>query len=263
MTTTSAARPAVGRARVAAARALAVLGLLVWWIGLMGPIDLTVPIFQPPMFEDAYLVETGWGLLYTVLLGVPTIALAIRPRAAGPALQVLTCAGAIVLAALVSTDLGQLVPAGLAVALVAGVRALVRAAPGELRDAVGRPARGDRRTTALAALAVIAVVPTLVHLVDMAQAYREDRYPVDITQFLNHWPIQGAFAVAVVGLVALAAVTGRRTPAVTAGVSAAWFGVVSVLFADQAGGFGRVGGAVAVVWGVAVVAAAWATGRAR
>lgn len=261
MTTTSAAaRPAVGRARVGAARALAVLGLLVWWIGLMGPIDLTVPIYQPPLFEDAYLVETGWGLFYTVLLGAPTIALVTRPRAVGPALQVLVCAGALVLAALVSTDLGQLVPAALALGLVAGVRALAGAPARELRSAVRRPGRGDRAATALAALAV---VPALAYLVDMGRAYRADRYPVDITQFLNHWPVQGAFAVAVVGLVGLAVVTGRRAPAVTAGLGAVWFGVASILFADQAGGFGRVGGGTAVAWGIAVLAAAWLRGRTR
>jgi hypothetical protein len=92
----------------------------------------------------------------------------------------------------------------------------------------------------------------------MARAAREDRHPVDITQFLDHWPVQGAFALAVVVLTALAVLTRLRTPALCAGVSAVWFGVVSAAFADQAGGFGRVGGGIAVVWGALVVAAALA-----
>lgn len=64
----------------AAAPALAALGVLVWLIGLLGIVDLAVPLVPLEGFSDAYLIDTSWGLLYTVLLGVPTVVLAFRPQ---------------------------------------------------------------------------------------------------------------------------------------------------------------------------------------
>ena len=48
----------------------------------------------------------------------------------------------------------------------------------------------------------------------------------DITNGVSHYPMQASLALAVVGLVALAALTRSRLPAWTAGFSACWLGLV-------------------------------------
>lgn len=247
--------------RVAAARAVAVVGVLVWWIGLMGPIDLAVPIYAPPLFYDAYLIETGWGLLYTVLLGVPTIALVARPLSRPAPLQVLAVAASLAVMSVATSDLGHLVPAGIAVLLVAAVRLLAGGPVSPWRGAWCRPRRQDAVAVVLVGLAV---VPAVLYAADMARATREDRYPVDITQLLNHWPAQGAWALAVVAVAALSVVLAQgRMAAWCASVSAVWLGVVSVLHPDHSGSIGAWGGWAAVVWGVALLLASEVSARGR
>jgi hypothetical protein len=83
---------------------------------------------------------------------------------------------------------------------------------------------------------------------------------------LDHYPVQGAFAIALVLVAGLAAyATGQRLasrwlPALTVGFSAAWFGV-SMVWPERLGSAGTVWGFLTLSWGVALVAVAGVEGR--
>jgi hypothetical protein len=77
----------------------------------------------------------------------------------------------------------------------------------------------------------------------------------DITNGVSHYPMQASLALAVVGVVALAAFTLGRLPAFTAAFSAVWLGVESVVYPDLRASLGQTGGALTVGWGVLVVLA--------
>lgn len=237
----------------AGAPALAVLGVLIWCIALMGPIDLTVPLVPLEDFYNHYLIEVGWGLLYTVLLAVPTLVLAFRPLSDVAAQQVLTCAAALAFAGLAAPELGHLVPAAVAVGLVAGTRVL----------AGGRafPRSPQRRLGAADVPGLVVVVAGIWPAIAYASAciadYRDPTVSADVTNELDHWPAQAALAIAVV-LVAALAVLARRgwlLPTLTAATSAVWLGLTSVAFPAHDGSLGTTGGWLAVVWGAALVAA--------
>jgi hypothetical protein len=49
-----------------------------------GLIDLAVLIDQTPGSYDSYLLETGWGVLCTFLVGAAFISLTMRPEMAMP-----------------------------------------------------------------------------------------------------------------------------------------------------------------------------------
>jgi hypothetical protein len=59
------------RGGVVAARVLAVAGALFWGILWFGLIDLLVVVLQDERFHEDYLFESGWGLLYLLLVTVP------------------------------------------------------------------------------------------------------------------------------------------------------------------------------------------------
>lgn len=248
---TPAATPRSPFAR-AAAPALASLGMLVWLIGLMGIVDLTVPLVPLEDFYDAYLIETSWGLLYTVLLGVPTAVLVVRPLHDAAAQQVLAGAAALAFAAAAAPELGHLVPAALGVGLVAAVRTLVggRALPPS-------PQRTLARRDWPAAVVVLAgVVPAIAMASQAMAAFRDPAVPSDVTQNLDHWPAHAAFALATVLVAALALLRTRGAwlPASTAALSAGWYGATSITFPEHDGSLGTTGGWLAVAWGVALLA---------
>jgi hypothetical protein len=85
----------------------------------------------------------------------------------------------------------------------------------------------------------------------------------DITNGVSHYPVQAALALAVVGLVALTAVTRSRLPAWTAAFSALWLGVESVVYPDLPASLGTTGGVLTVAWAVLVVAALEVARRRR
>ena len=59
-----------------------------WAILFFGVIDLAVPVGKTPGFFDAYLLETGWGVLFTFLVAAPFLSLVVRPAMAMPVVQV-------------------------------------------------------------------------------------------------------------------------------------------------------------------------------
>lgn len=251
-TTTAAARPRSPYVR-AGAPTLAALGVLVWWIGMMGVIDLAVPLVPLEDFFDAYLVETGWGLFYTFLLGAPTLVLAFRPSSDVAAQHVLVSAAALAFAALAAPEPGHLVPAAIATALVLAVRA----------SAGGRalPASPSRRLAARDVPGLVVVLAGLVPAGAYASmsldAFRDPVVTSDVTNGLDHWPAQAALALAVVLVAALAvlAVRGWLLPTLTATTSAVWLGLTSVAFPTHDGSLGTTGGWLAAAWGVALLVA--------
>ena len=236
----------------AAAPALAAFGVLVWLIGLMGIIDLTVPLVPLEDFYDAYLIETSWGLLYTVLLGVPTAVLAFRPQHDAAAQQILATAAALALAAAAAPELGHLIPATLAVGLVAAIRALHGA-----RTLPPSPQRTLTLRDLPAAVVVLAgLLPAIAIASQGIAAFRDPAVPSDVTQNLDHWPAHAAFALATFLVAALAVLRTRGAwlPASSAALAAGWFGATSIAFPDHDGSLGTTGGWLAIAWGVALMA---------
>lgn len=237
----------------AAAPALAALGVLIWLIGLMGIVDLTVPLVPLEDFYDAYLIETSWGLLYTVLLGVPTALLAFRPQHDAAAQQILATAAALALGAVAAPELGHLVPAAIAVGLVAAVRALhgARALPPSPQRTL------TRRDAPVAVVVLAGLLPATAIASQAITAFRDPAVPSDVTQNLDHWPAHAAFALATVLVATLAMLRTRGAwlPASTAVLSAAWFGATSIAFPDHDGSLGTTGGWLAIGWGLALVVA--------
>lgn len=237
----------------AAAPALASFGVLVWLIGLMGIIDLTVPLIPLEDFYNAYLIETSWGLLYTVLLGVPTAVLAIRPQHDAAAQQILAAAAALALGAAAAPELGHLVPAAVAVGLVAAIRALsgARALPPSPQR------RLTRRDLPVAVVVLAGLLPAMAIASQAITAFRDPTVSSDVTQNLDHWPAHAAFALAtfLAGALAMLRTRGAWLPASTAAFSAAWFGATSIAFPDHDGSLGTTGGWLAIAWGVALLGA--------
>ena len=67
-----------------AARVGAAVSALFWAYFFFGLIDLAVPIDRTPGSYDSYLLETGWGVLYTFLVGAAFLSLAVRPEMVMP-----------------------------------------------------------------------------------------------------------------------------------------------------------------------------------
>lgn len=217
----------------------------------MGPIDLSVPLVPLEDFYNHYLVEASWGLLYTVLLAVPTAVLVFRPAHDVAAQQVLAVAFALAIGAAAAPEFGHLVPAGIALGLVAAVRALhgVPALPTDPQR------RLSRRDLPAAVVVLAGIVPAVAMASQAIDAYRDPTVSADVTQNLDHWPAQAAFALALVlvGGLAVLATRGVWLPATTAAVSAVWFGGTSIAFPGHDGSLGVTGGWIAVAWGLALL----------
>ncbi len=115
-----------GRAALGVARTLAVVTALFWAVPFFGLVDLAVPILETPGFYEAYLLETGWGVLYTFLVAMPLLVLAVAPRWVLPLLGLAVVAASLAVTAVVAASWVQLALAA-AIALNAGLLAtLVR-----------------------------------------------------------------------------------------------------------------------------------------
>ena len=107
------------------ARIVTIVVALFWGVLFFGVIDLiTVPIHDETFYQH-YLIETGWGLLYTLLVMVPLILWAVRPQWRVFPQQVFVVAAAVLLTGLLTRPkagtrslpthaLGSAVPGGIA-----------------------------------------------------------------------------------------------------------------------------------------------------
>ena len=227
--------------RLVGARAVAVLGAVFWGLGWFGLIDLLVVPLQDERFREHYLFESGWGLLYLVLVAVPLLVLAVRPGNAVALAQLAVVTVAVLLAGVWRPALPQVWTAG-GLALTVGLLVWLGRA---------RPPRRRRPDPVLAALAVAALPPAVLYGAPLARNTTEVE---DITNGVSHYPMQASLALALVGLVALTAMTRGRLPAWTAGSSACWLGIESVVYPDLKASLGVWGGALTAIWGVAVIA---------
>ena len=244
-------------------RVAAVAAAVVWGVFYFGVIDLLVVPIQDTQFDSFYLVETGWGLLYTVLVALPLVLFALRPRVVFLQ-QVATVALAVLACAVITPAWGQVVT-GVLLLLTALLLSWWAGQPswpvGSLRDR-----RLDRW---LGALVVVAAAGAVWYAAEMIQQARSGR-PDDDTWGLMHLPMQAAFGLALAGSAAvtwLAAGSGRtpaagwRVSAVPAALSACWLGVVSLMYPDHLGSLGDAGGVAAIAWGLLFGVAAVTRGR--
>jgi len=229
-------------------RALAVL-LAFSWIGFpgFGAIDLSVT-WDP---EWGQVLEAGWGLYFTVLVGVPFVLIAVRPPASRPGVAQLAVSTAVLaISAVGALEIGALVLAvmlGVETALVAW---LARGEwPAEREAPLSR---------ALAALAAVGALPWLAYALDMWALNRQDLPDADITNSVDHYSVQGGVGLALAVLPALAAARAGLRPLVPAcaGVVAAYLGLVSYAWPDAEGGLSRSWSVAAMAWGAALLAVA-------
>ena len=225
-----------------AARVVAALAAVFWGFFWFGLIDLLVVVDQDERFHEHYLLESGWGLLYLVLVTVPLVVLAVRPGDPTALAQVGVCAAAVVLGGVWAFAWPPVLN-GLGLVATIGLLAWLG------RWHVGTWHRPDPALLLLAAVALPAAVvygqPLARNMTDVEE----------ITNGVSHYPMQAALGLAVVGVVGLAAATRSRLPAWTAAFSTVWLGVESIVYPDLAASLGATGGALTVVWGVLVVVA--------
>jgi hypothetical protein len=231
------------------------LFVLVLFFGL---VDLSVPLFfqSRPDFYASYLLETGWGVLFTFFVGIPLCVLGWRPWSASAALLPVAAGTAVLVAAIAAAQPRQLLIAAALLAVSAGIFALYGSAEPE---AVRMAGRFHWPTLALSAIAL----PTAgTFASDMAMAAREGREPVDFTWEFDHWPIQAAAAVAipVAGALLSFRLPGWRLMVFIVTAGAAWFGTLSISYPDHAGSLGTVPGWSSIGWAAGLAGSAFHRG---
>ena len=230
----------LGHMRPVLARVLAALFAAGWIVFPgFGAIDLSVTWSS----DWPQVLEAGWGLFFTVLVGAAFVALAFRPCSAAPVAQLAVAA----LALAVSVVAGREAP-------LVWVPVLVMAWLAGASWRSWTPPRGTFLPTLL--LAAIGVVPWLAYALDMWAANRDQRPDSDITNGIDHYAVQGALGLALAVLPLLAGARPALTPLapVCAGISAAYLGLVSFAWQDAAAGFGRAWSIAAMAWGLGLVA---------
>lgn len=230
-----------GRRRLAA-RVLGAVAAVFWGWLFYGVQDLLTVFIEGPAFARHYLVESGWGLMFLVMVGVPFGALAIRP---GRMILVwsLLCAGlALVLGGLLAGSVWQAVP-GLAVTATGVV-------VGALGGAPSRHA-GLHLDPLLIILVCVASPAALWYARNVAADPRAG----ERTSLWMHGPIQAGVYIAVALVGALVAFTppqpGRMLVTLTATLTTAFLGIESMVFPHIVGTLGTVGGMIAALWSVA------------
>jgi hypothetical protein len=232
----------MGGKREVAARVLAAVAAVFWGFLFYGLQDLLTVFIEGPKFAQHYLVESGWGLMFLVMVAVPFAALVIRPGCLILVWSLLCSGVALVLGGLLAMSLWQTVP-GMAVAATGGVVGVLGGAP--LRPPDLRP------DVPLVILVLVASPPALSYAGNVA----EDPRATESTWFWMHGAIQAGMAVAVVLITALVALTppqpGRVVVTLTATVTVGFLGTESLVYPDRVGTLGTMGGGVAAMWSVA------------
>ncbi len=242
-----------------AARITAALAALFWGFFFFGVIDLLVPVLKTPGFYDSYLLETGWGVLYFGLVGLPLACVAVRVSLDSPIAQVAVAGVAVAVASIAATTWQQLLPASGLIGTAAVIGILSRPPTDLHSPRRWRPTRPDsRRRWAMLVIALASLPPAALLAWDTISGAREGRPPRDdITWELDHWPMQAGLALALPLLAALASLelSGWRITAYTTAAGAAWLGCFSVVYPTHAGSLGGTGGVLALVLATSLVLA--------
>ena len=234
--------PALQGARLVAARIVAGTAAVFWGLFWFGLIDLLVVVEQDAIFYEDYMLESGWGLLFLVLVALPLVVLAVRPGSPGAVSQLVVVTVAVLIGGLLRPTWPQLLN-GLGLLLTVVLVAWV---------GCGRLVRWRSPDLALSALAIVALPAAVAYGTPLIGNITVEE---DFTNGVTHWPMQASLALAIVGLVILAAVTRDRLPAWTAAFAAFWLGVESVVYPDLNASLGRIGGVLTAVWAVLVTVA--------
>jgi hypothetical protein len=237
----------VHHVRLVLARVLAFLFAASWIVVPgFGAIDLSVT-WDP---DWPQVLEAGWGLFFTVLVGVAFAGVAVRPGSSGPPVAQLAVATLALAVSVVAASEGPLVWVPVLLALETGTVAWLAGISWRVWT-VSR-----RASVPMLALAAMGVVPWLAYALDMWSANRDERPDSDITNGIDHYAVQGALGLALAVLPPLVALRPALTPLVPvcAGISAAYLGLVSLAWQDAAAGFGRAWSVAAIAWGLCLVA---------
>ena len=243
-------RPAVRAVAMRGMTARGLAGLFaVSWVVLpgFGLIDLSVTWNA----DWPQVLEAGWELFSTVIVGAAFVLIVARPRASAPAVaQLLVAALSLGVSAVIAEETRLLWLAGvlaLQIVIVGGLspNAWYRGMDISVsRPTVSRP---------LLLLAGLGVAPWLAYALHMWASNRQGR-PGDVTLGIVHYSVQGALALAL--LPVLAALRPDVFPflATCAGVAATYLGLVSVAWPNSLAGLGQAWSVAAMAWGVALLA---------
>jgi hypothetical protein len=235
-------------------RLVAALFLVLALVGLFGIIDLLVVFSPPDELRPKVMLEAGWGLLFTVLVAGAFLAVAIWPRRCTPPLvQIGAVVVALAAAAALGADGGPLLLAGgLAVALIV----LVVLLPKDREPLWPQP---GSISWPLAALTVAGAVPWLWYATSTFLLARQPSAPADDTLGVNHDPVQGALAIALVGLTGLTVRWPRLRGwiGISAGIAAAALGASDLAYPHSAAAFPGGWAVSAIVWGVLLAVTSW------
>ena len=233
--------------RLILVRASAVLFALTWLVlPGFGLTDLSVT-WDP---DWPVVLEASWGMFMTVLVGGPFLAVAVAPHRTAPAQVTLAVALATMLLAVVAGLEWPLL-------LFVGVLLVEAAIVAALLPARERVLPLERSLSVpLLVVAALGVVPGILHAERMFAGNRRGAGVIigDVTMGVDHYSVQGAFALAVPALALLAAVwpRGRRFLGVAAGLCAGYVGLVSFAFPATWAGVPQLESALCMAWGVAV-----------
>src|SRR5262245_26445726 len=103
---------------------MAAAAAVFWGFFFFGLIDFLTPFVSGEEFADYFLIETGWGLTYLVLVTVPLLVLVVRPGTAVALLELVAVGVALGVGALLAGSPPHLLPA-VGMLLTTGVLALL------------------------------------------------------------------------------------------------------------------------------------------
>ncbi len=239
-----------------ARRILAVFAMTWLLFPGFGVVDLTVT------WDRAWprVLEAGWGVFFTVLVGVPFIAVAcFMQRAFGPTAQLCVTVAVLGISAVLAAETGLFV-----FTIVLAVEVVIACAP------TVHAMRGDQslpRIVPHLLLTVVAVAgsgPWLVYAFHMFRLNRRglDVFgeagrgleTTDITMGIDHYAVQGALGIAIAVLSVLAGLVPavRRYVGVSVGLSAGYVGLVSLSAHPNPGSLSRVWSLLCLTWATAI-----------
>ena len=232
--------------RLAAGRVLAGLCAVSWFVFPgFGVIDLSVTWSA----DWPQVLEAGWGLFATVIVGAAFILVAVRPRrSATGAAQLVVATVALAISAVAANESGLLVLVALLALQATIVGGLLRGAWAGGTDFWAPRSWGISRPSLVVALA--GVIPWLAYALHMWALNRENRSDSDITLGIDHYSVQGALALSLAVLPVWAALREDARPFVPlcASLAAFYLGLVSLAWPSSPGGLGRAWSAAAMAW---------------
>ena len=240
-----------------------------WLFLFFGLVDLSVPLlFQArPEFYAGYLMETGWGVLFTFFAGLPMCFLGARPRWISAALVTAASGVAVLIAAVASAQpVPLLIVAGLLLP-AAAVWMLDRVArASEREEALSGPivASGALRARLpMLGLALVALPPAVAYASEMIRLALLAEPEPSYTYVFDHYPIQAASVLVIPLATALLALRlpGWRPMTLVVASGTAWFGVVSIVHPDHLGSWGAAWGWTGAAWAVALSSLALSRGH--